>query len=80
MDITSLKAFFLWSLAINSVIYTTIVIALYCFRGFVYRMHALIFRLDEQTVNTSIHRYLAAYKLLITFFNFTPWLVLLLLD
>jgi len=80
MDIATLKAFFLWSMVINSVIYTTTVIAVYSFRGFVYRMHALIFRLDEQSVNTSIHRYLAAYKLLITFFNFTPWLVLMLLD
>jgi hypothetical protein len=80
MDIASLEPFFFWSLVINSLIYTVIVIAVYFFRGFVYRMQALIFRLDEQTVNTSIHRYLATYKLLITFFNFTPWLVLILLD
>lgn len=80
MDIITLKAFFLWSLVINSLIYTLTVIAVYFFRGFVYRVHALVFRLDEQTVNASIHRYLATYKLLITFFNFTPWLVLLLLD
>jgi len=48
-------------------------------RDFLCRIHKKIFGLDEEAVLNSIHRYLASYKLLITVFNFAPWIAILII-
>jgi len=39
-----------------------------------------LFSLDEQTVSKSLLRYLATYKLLITVFNFVPWIAIMIIN
>jgi hypothetical protein len=66
-------------LLVNSGIYAFTAIAVLVFRDFICRIHKKLFGLDEETVIKSVQRYLATYKLLITFFNFTPWIAILII-
>lgn len=79
MNIETLETFFFWCLIINSGIYCFTAIAVMAFRRFVYSIQRSIFKIDDEAVGASIQHYLGTYKLLITFFNFTPWLVLLII-
>ena len=77
MDIEKLQDLFFWCMLVNSGIYAFTAIAVLVLRDLVCKIHRKMFRLDEETVCKSIHMYLAAYKLLITVFNFVPWIAIL---
>ncbi len=80
MNIETLTSFFFWCLIVNSGIYAITAIAVLTLRNFICRMHGKWFSLDDATVLKSIYSYLAAYKLIITVFNFTPWIALLIIN
>ncbi len=80
MDIETLGRFFFWCMLINSGVYAVTALAVLVLRDFVCRVNMKMFSLDEQTVPESIQRYLATYKLLITAFNFAPWLAILIIN
>ena len=77
MEINLLQDFLFWCLLINAGIYTATAVAVLVFRGMVCRIPEKLFGLDEAAVMRSVQNYLAAYKLLITFFNFVPWVAVL---
>jgi len=79
MGIEKLQHFFFWCMVVNVGIYAITTIAFLVLRNFVYRIHKKIFRLDEASVARSIHKYLATYKLLVTVFNFVPWVAILII-
>jgi hypothetical protein len=79
MDIETIQAFLFWCLLVNTGIYALTAIAVLLLRDFVCKIHKKIFGLDEETVSKTIHIYLAAYKLLITVFNFVPWIAILII-
>ena len=79
MDLELLENFFFWCMLINSGVYVFTVVALFSVRGFVYRIHSKLFNMDREAVDKSTQKYLANYKLLITVFNFTPWIVILII-
>lgn len=79
MDIEKLQEFFFWCMLVNIGIYALTAIAVFAFRDTVLKIHRRIFGLDEETVNKSIHMYLANYKLLTTVFNFVPWIAILII-
>ena len=79
MDVEFLSRFFFWCMIINSAIYLFTAVALLVFRGFVYQILRTLFNIDDTIIGSSIQKYLGNFKLLITFFNFTPWVVLLIL-
>ena len=64
---------------VNTGIYVLTAIAILPLRDFVCKINRKMFGLDEETVNKSIHMYLTAYKLLITVFNFVPWVAILII-
>lgn len=80
MDLHTLEDFFFWSMVINFGIYIATVLAVLSMRGFVYRLQQKLFGLEERQVAAAVMTYLGNYKLLITAFNFTPWLALLLIN
>jgi hypothetical protein len=80
MEIDLLQRFFFWCLVINTGIYALTAAAVQALRGFVFNVHKKLFGLDEAEVLKSTQRYLATYKLLITVFNFTPWVALLIIE
>ena len=79
MDIDTLQALFFWCMVVNTGIYAFTAIAVLALRDLVCKIHKKMFGLDKETVRRSIHMYLAAYKLLITFFNFAPWIAILII-
>jgi hypothetical protein len=79
MDIEKLQEFFFWCMLVNIGIYALTAIAVLVFRDTVLKIHRKMFGLDEETVNKSIHTYLATYKLLTTVFNFVPWVAILII-
>jgi hypothetical protein len=79
MDLTALQSFFFWCMIINSAVYALTAIALMFMRDFVIKANSRLFGSSEAESRSSIQNYLTNYKLLITVFNFTPWLVLLLI-
>ena len=79
MELETLQGFFFWCMVINTGIYTFTAIAVLAFRGIICWLHEKIFGFDEETTLKSVHRYLANYKLLITVFNFTPWVAILII-
>ena len=79
IDIVFLRQFFFWCMIINSAIYLFTAFSLIVFRGFVYNILGRLFNIDGAIIGASIQKYLGNFKLLITFFNFTPWIVLLIL-
>lgn len=79
MDIEILQRFFFWSMIVNTGIYAITAIAVLVLRDFVNKIHKKLFGLGESEVAKSTQKYLANYKLLITVFNFTPWIAILII-
>lgn len=79
VEIETLQDFFFWCMVINTGIYAFTAIAVFAFRGSICWIHEKIFGFDEKTTLESVHRYLANYKLLITAFNFAPWIAILII-
>ena len=79
MDIEKLQDLFFWCMVVNSGIYALTAISVLVLRDFLCKIHKKMFGLDEETVLNSVQRYLASYKLLITGFNFTPWIAILII-
>jgi len=79
VDIELLQRFFFWCMVINTGIYAFTAIAVFAFRRAICWIHKKIFGFDEETTLKSVHKYLANYKLLITAFNFVPWIVILII-
>jgi len=79
MKLEVLQDFFFWCVVINTGIYAFTVVAVFAFKGIICWIHEKIFGFDDETTLKSIHRYLSNYKLLITVFNFTPWITILIL-
>ncbi len=79
MDVELLQRFLFWCMIVNTGIYTLTAIAVFAFRGIICRIHEKIFGFDEKNTLKSVHKYLANYKLLITAFNFVPWIVILII-
>ena len=79
MDTEILERFFFWCMLVNTGIYAFTAIMVLVLRDLVCKIHGKMFGLNEETVCKSIHMYLAAYKLLITVFNFVPWIAILII-
>ena len=79
MDIEILERFFFWCMLINMGIYTLTALAVVIFRDFVCTIQKKLFDLDKVTVLQSAQRYLGTYKLMITVFNFVPWIAILII-
>ena len=79
MDINMLQWFFFWSMIVNIVIYAITALALLFMRGFVYKTFSKLLGINESESGKSLLYILAAYKLLIVFFNFVPWISILII-
>lgn len=80
MDLYIFQEFFFWCLIINFGLYILTAVAILVFKPMVMAVHQKIFAFDEATTLKELHRYLANYKLIVTIFNFTPWLTLYMIN
>lgn len=76
MNIEQLYDFFFWCMIINCVIYMITVSYAFFMKDFFCRLMFRLFETDRAEALNMLQRYIASYKLLITVFNFTPWLAL----
>ncbi|MCG6938460.1 MAG: hypothetical protein LJE83_09870 [Gammaproteobacteria bacterium] len=80
MNIQILQEFFLWCMLLNTGIYALTAVAVLFMCDFICSIHKKMFGFDEATVLKVMQKYMANYKLLITVFNFVPWVALLVID
>ena len=78
MDLETLEKFFLWCLIINSAVYVITALATLVMKEFLYGVHRRMFNMDREAVDQATQKYLSNFKLLITVFNFAPWVAILL--
>ena len=79
MDFEKLQQFFFWCMLVNSGVYAVTAIAILAFGDFICTINQKMFGLDQATIRQSMQRYLANFKLLITVFNFAPWLAMMII-
>ena len=79
MNFEQLYAFLSWCLVINLVLYALSAIGIIGFPGLIYRIQGKWFDMSKQTMGKILYGYLAAFKLLLIVFCFTPWLALALM-
>jgi hypothetical protein len=79
MEIEVIEKFFLWCLIVNTGIYAVTAITVLLLRDIYCKVQEKLFGLDEKEVMRITQQYLASYKLLITIFNFTPWIAMLII-
>ena len=79
MEIEVIEKFFLWCLIVNTGIYAVTAITVLLLRDIYCKVQEKLFGLDEKEVMRITQQYLATYKLLITVFNFTPWIAILII-
>jgi hypothetical protein len=80
MDVPSLKAFLLWCLVINYVIWLWWFGAFVFAHGWMYRLHSRWFRMSEERFDAIHYAGMAAYKIGILLFNLAPLVALLILE
>ncbi len=73
-----LMHFFGWCVILNLVILFISTLFMIYGRNFVYRLHAKLFNISEESFNTIAYAYLGFYKLLFLIFVLVPYLGLLL--
>jgi len=76
MDITVVRAFFMWCTIINGAL--LILSSLICaFTGdWVYRAHSRWFPLSREAFNIAIYSFIGLYKIFFIVFNLVPYLAL----
>ncbi len=80
MTLDTLEQIFLWTLVVNTAVYAITALASLLMKEFIYRVNRKLYDLDRETVARSIQGYFTHYKLLITIFNFAPWMALVIVN
>lgn len=80
MQIQEFQQFFFWCMIINGSIYLISALAIGLMREWACKIMFLVLGMEAADTLIAVQRYLANFKLLITVFNFTPWLVLYLME
>jgi len=76
MSAAHLQSFLGWCTVINIVVLLLSSAAAIRFRQRIAALHGRLFSLDPRSISLSLYVFLAAYKLLIVFFNLVPWVAL----
>ncbi len=79
MNLELLQDFFFWSMIINSAVYVITALSTMFLKRFVCGMMKKVFEFEREEALRAVQRYLAIYKVVITAFNFTPWIVILII-
>jgi hypothetical protein len=79
MDISTLKAFLLWSLVVNYIILLWWFGAFVLAHGWMYRMHSRWFHISEERFDAIHYAGMAGYKIGILLLNLAPLVALVIL-
>jgi hypothetical protein len=74
MDITTVRAFFMWCSIINAVLLIfSFLICAYA-GDWIYKMHSRWFPISREAFNVAIYSFIGLYKIFFWFFNFVPYI------
>lgn len=79
MTLDQITELFKWMTGINVVVFLVSSVLTIMFKGFVCKMHGLIFGIDKEKVPMVLYGYLGLYRILILVFNIVPYVSLLIL-
>jgi hypothetical protein len=81
MDITKLKAFFLWCTIVNVLLLLLVSLCLLCrpFTDFSYSMNQRFFDISRPAFNVILVSFIALYKICIMAFNLVPYIALVII-
>ena len=80
MDISTVKAFFMWCTIINAGLLCLTGVAIVFLRDFAYRMNNKMFLISRETFNVGIFSFIALYKMFVMVFNLVPYIVLVIIE
>ncbi len=80
MNIETLRTFLGWSLVLNSVVLLLSTVVLVRLGDWTSRVHAKMFKVDEDWVRKSYFTYLANYKIAVIVLNLVPWVATFLMS
>lgn len=79
MTIEQITELFKWMTFINVGVFLVTSLGTIAFKGFVCKMHGMIFGIDKDKVPMVLYGYLGTYRIFILVFNLVPWVSLLIL-
>ena len=79
MSLEALRSLFFWCMIVNFGVYMITAVAILAFRDLAVKLQTRIMGVDEVTARRAIYYYLAGFKLLVTVFNFAPWIALVII-
>ena len=76
MDITIVRAFFMWCTIINGGLLILSFLVCACAGNWVHRMQSKWFPISREAFNVAIYSFIGLYKMFILGFNLVPYVVL----
>ncbi len=76
MDVSTIRAFFMWCTIINAVLLTLSFIICSFAADWAYKMHSKWFPISRETFNTAIYYFFGLYKVFFFVFNLIPFIAL----
>ncbi|MHC4638162.1 MAG: DUF6868 family protein [Planctomycetota bacterium] len=79
MDITAVKAFFMWCTIINTGLLILSSLACILFGDFSFRMNNRFFSISREAFNALLCSFIGLYKIFILVFNLVPYIALVII-
>lgn len=80
MDLQTLQSLLGWCLIINVGFYMAWAITMFGAREWLVRRQVIWFAVEPERARTTLYTLLAAYKVMILMFNFSPWLSVVIMN
>ena len=76
MDITTVRAFFMWCTIMNGALLVFSFLFCACAGDWVYRMHSRWFPISREAFNIAIYSFIGLFKVFVLAFNLVPYVAL----
>lgn len=80
LDVAVLRSFFLWCTIINAALLVLTWLITMLAGGWVFRMHSRFYPISREAFNVVIYSFVGLLKTFVIFFNFVPYLALLIVS
>jgi len=79
MDITTVRAFFMWCTIMNGALLVLSFLICACAGDWVYLMHSRWFPISREAFNLAIYSFIGLFKVFVLVFNLVPYIALVIL-
>ena len=80
MDISTVRAFFMWCTIINGALLVLSFLICACAGDWVYRMHSRWFPISREAFNVAIYSFTGLFKMFVLAFNLVPYVALVIVE